>query len=135
MKWTFLLYDYHIFPHETLLVMAPLPWGEHIVNMVPRRSVYTVSAPRRANIVELFFGSSWHHSSGNVPFLKNETSGYIQLGPTCMALLASLLTVIILSSRASYSASLFVAGKPNLKDFSMVIFSKDTRSIPTPDPF
>ena len=135
MKWTFLLYDYHRFPHATLLVVAPLPWGEHIVNMVPRRSVYTVSTPRRANIVELFFGSSWHHSLGNVPFLKNETSGYIQLGPTCMALPPSLLTIIIMSSKTSYSASLFVAGKPNLKDFSMTTFSGDVSANPTPEPF
>ena len=43
-------------------------------------------------------------------------------------------TIIIPINIASYSASLFVVEKPNLKDFSMVIFSEDTRTSPTPDP-
>ena len=49
------------------------------------------------------------------------------------ALPPNLLTIIIPASKASYSASLFVAGKLNLKDLSLVIFSGDTNS--TPDPF
>ena len=43
-------------------------------------------------------------------------------------------TIVIPINKASYSASLFVAEKPNLKDFSMVIFSGDTRTSPTLDP-
>ena len=43
-------------------------------------------------------------------------------------------TIAIPVNKASYSASLFVVEKPNLKDFSMVIFSGDTRTSPTPDP-
>ena len=37
-------------------------------------------------------------------------------------------------NKASYSASLFAVEKPNLKDFSMVIFLGDTRTSPTLDP-
>ena len=43
-------------------------------------------------------------------------------------------TITIPISKASYSVSLFVAENPNLKDFSMVIFSGDTRTSPTPAP-
>ena len=43
-------------------------------------------------------------------------------------------TIIIPINKASYSASLFVAEKLNLKDFSMVIFSGDTRTSPILDP-
>ena len=39
-------------------------------------------------------------------------------------------TMVIPTSRAS----LFVAEKPNLKDFSIVILSRDIRTSPTPDP-
>ena len=44
-------------------------------------------------------------------------------------------TMDIPSSKASYSDSLFVAEKPNLNDFSMVSFSGETSTSPTPDPF
>ena len=44
-------------------------------------------------------------------------------------------TMVIPTNRASYSASLFVAEKPNLKDFSIVIFSGDTKTNPNLDPF
>ena len=43
-------------------------------------------------------------------------------------------TIVIPINKVSNFASLFVAKKPNLKDFSMVIFSKDTKTSPTPDP-
>ena len=43
-------------------------------------------------------------------------------------------TMTILTNRASYSASLFVAEKSSLNDFSMIIFSGDTRTSPTSDP-
>ena len=43
-------------------------------------------------------------------------------------------TIVIHISKASYSASLFVAKNPSLKDFSMVIFLGDTRTSPTPAP-
>ena len=43
-------------------------------------------------------------------------------------------TIAIPISKASYSASLFVVENPNLKDFSMVIFSGDTKTSPTPAP-
>ena len=38
------------------------------------------------------------------------------------------------TNTASYSASLFMAEKPNLKDFSIVILSGDIRTSPTLDP-
>ena len=38
------------------------------------------------------------------------------------------------SSKASYSASLFVAEKSNLSDFSMVSFSGEIRTSPTLEP-
>ena len=44
-------------------------------------------------------------------------------------------TIAILINRASYSASLFVAKKPNLKDFSMVILLGDIKTSPTTDPY
>ena len=43
-------------------------------------------------------------------------------------------TMDIPSSKASYSASLFVAEKPSLCEFSMVIYSGETRTSPTPKP-
>ena len=43
-------------------------------------------------------------------------------------------TIIIPISKALHYASLFVAEKFNLKAFSMVILSGDTRTSPTPDP-
>ena len=43
-------------------------------------------------------------------------------------------TMDIPSNKASYSASLFVAEKPNLKDFLMVSFSGETKTNPTSDP-
>ena len=43
-------------------------------------------------------------------------------------------TIVIHTSRSSYSALLFVVEKLNLKDFSIVIFSGDIRTSPTPDP-
>ena len=43
-------------------------------------------------------------------------------------------TMDIPSSKASYSASLFVAEKPNLNDFSMVSFLGEIRTSPTPEP-
>ena len=43
-------------------------------------------------------------------------------------------TMDIPANKASYSASLFMAKKPNLKDFSIVILSRDIRTSPTPDP-
>ena len=44
-----------------------------------------------------------------------------------------LYTMTIPISRVSYSASLFVAKNLNLNDFSMVIFSGETRTSPTPN--
>ena len=44
-------------------------------------------------------------------------------------------TITIPTNRALYSASFFVAEKPNLKDFSIVIFSGDIKISPTLDPF
>ena len=41
----------------------------------------------------------------------------------------------ILTYKVSYSALLFVAEKPKLKDFSIVILSGDTTTSPTTDPF
>ena len=43
-------------------------------------------------------------------------------------------TMAIPTNRASYSASMFVVEKSSLNDFSMVIFSRDIRTSPTPDP-
>ena len=43
-------------------------------------------------------------------------------------------TMDIPSSKASYSASLFMVEKPNLSDFSMVSFSDEIRTSPTPEP-
>ena len=43
-------------------------------------------------------------------------------------------TMDIPSNKASYSASLFVAENPNLSDFSMVSFSGETKTNPTPEP-
>ena len=43
-------------------------------------------------------------------------------------------TMDIPSSRALYSASLFVTKKPSFSDFSMVIYSGETRTSPTPEP-
>ena len=37
-------------------------------------------------------------------------------------------------NRSSYSSSLFVAEKLNLKDFSIIILSRDIRTSPTPNP-
>ena len=42
-------------------------------------------------------------------------------------------TMVILANKPSYSASLFVAKKPNLKDFLIVIISRDIRTSPTPN--
>jgi len=42
--------------------------------------------------------------------------------------------MIILTNKASYSVLLFVAKKPNLKDFSIVILLGDIKSSPTLDP-
>ena len=44
-------------------------------------------------------------------------------------------TMAIPTNRASYLVSLFVAEKFSLNDFSIVIFSEDTRTNPTLDPF
>ena len=46
----------------------------------------------------------------------------------------TLWTMDITSNKASYSASLFVAKKPNLNDFSMVSFLGEIRTSPTLDP-
>ena len=54
---------------------------------------------------------------------------------TSTTLPSSFFTIIIPARRASYSASLFVAGKPSRKDFSIVTCLGDTRMIPIPDPF
>ena len=43
-------------------------------------------------------------------------------------------TMAIPCYKASYSASLFVAKNPSLRDFSMIVFSGDIRTSPTPDP-
>ena len=43
-------------------------------------------------------------------------------------------TMAIPYNNAPYSASLFVAENPSLRDFSMIIFSGDSRTSPTPDP-
>ena len=42
-------------------------------------------------------------------------------------------TMVIPTKRASYLASLFVVEKPNLKNFSIVILSRDIKTSPTPD--
>ena len=44
-------------------------------------------------------------------------------------------TIAIPSNRASYSASLFVAEKSNLKDFLITTFSGDISTSLTPEPF
>ena len=44
-------------------------------------------------------------------------------------------TIAIPINKASYSASLFVAKKPNLKDFLMMILSEDTTTNPLQIPF
>ena len=43
-------------------------------------------------------------------------------------------TMVIPTNKTSYSTSLFVAEKPNLKDFSIVIFLGDINTSPTSDP-
>ena len=43
-------------------------------------------------------------------------------------------TMTIPCNKASYSASLFVAENPSLRDFSMMVFLGDIRTSPTPDP-
>ena len=43
-------------------------------------------------------------------------------------------TIAIPINKASYSASLFIAENPNLNYFSLVIFVRDTRTSPTPNP-
>ena len=43
-------------------------------------------------------------------------------------------TIDIPTSKASYSVSLFVAEKPSLSDFSLVIYSGETRTSHTPEP-
>ena len=43
-------------------------------------------------------------------------------------------TMAIPCNKASYSASLFVAENPGLRDFSMMALSGEIRTIPTPDP-
>ena len=43
-------------------------------------------------------------------------------------------TIVIPTNRASYSVSLFVTKKPNLKDFLIMIFLGDITTSPTPDP-
>ena len=43
-------------------------------------------------------------------------------------------TIEIPTNKVSYSASLFVAKKSNLKDFSIMIFFGDIRTSPTPNP-
>ena len=42
--------------------------------------------------------------------------------------------VAIPCNKASYSTSFFVAENPSLNDFSMIIFSEDIKTSPTPDP-
>ena len=44
-------------------------------------------------------------------------------------------TMVIPYNKASYSASLFVAENPSLRDFSMIVFTGDIRTSPIPDPF
>ena len=44
-------------------------------------------------------------------------------------------TIDIPSSKVSYSASLLVAEKPSLNDFSKMSFSGEIKTSPTPDPF
>ena len=43
-------------------------------------------------------------------------------------------TMAIPCNNALYSASLFVAENPSLRDFTMIVFSGDSRTSPTPDP-
>ena len=43
-------------------------------------------------------------------------------------------TMAILYNNSSYSASLFMAENPSLRDFSMIVFLGDSRTSPTPDP-
>ena len=43
-------------------------------------------------------------------------------------------TMAIPYNKVSYSASLFVAENPSLRNFSMIVFSRDTRTSPTLDP-
>ena len=43
-------------------------------------------------------------------------------------------TMVIPCNKASYSASLFVAENPSLRDFSIIVFLGDIRTSPTPNP-
>ena len=43
-------------------------------------------------------------------------------------------TMVISCNNASYSVSLFVAENSSFRDFSMIVFSGDIRTSPTPDP-
>ena len=70
--------------------------------------------------------------ASNSPWTWRTTSLELENTPTAFPPI--FWTMIIPTSRASYSVLLFVAEKPNLKDFSIVIFSGDTKTSPTPDP-
>ena len=70
--------------------------------------------------------------ASNSPFIWPMTN--LEFENISTAFLPILWTIAIPTSRASYSTSLFVAEKPNLNDFSMVIFSGETRTSPTPNP-
>ena len=68
----------------------------------------------------------------NLPFTCPMTS--LESENIFIAFPPILWTIDIHSSKDSYSASLFMAKKPNLNDFSMVSFSGETSTSPTPDP-
>ena len=74
--------------------------------------------------------TSWHTSVFPSAYLATNS---LELVNTSTAFLPNFWTIIIPVSKASYLASLFVAEKPNLKDFSIVILFGDIRTNPTPD--
>ena len=71
--------------------------------------------------------------ASNSPFTWPTTN--IESDKTSTAFPPIFRTMVIPTNRTSYLALLFVAEKPNLKDFSMVIFLRDIRTSLTPNPF
>ena len=71
--------------------------------------------------------------ASNSPFTSPTTS--LESEKTFTNFLPILWTMAIPINKISYSASLFVAEKSNLKDFSMMTFSGDISTSPIPEPF
>ena len=71
--------------------------------------------------------------ASNSPFTWPTTS--LESEKTFTDILPILWTMAIPINKASYSASLFVAEKSNLKDFSIMTFSGDINTSPIPEPF